>query len=947
MFENFPYTDMHQLNLDWIIKIAKDFLDQYTSLQQMITNGETSLTNLTNDGLAALQTKADNLEDALQEWYDTHSQDIADQLADALADLNAWYTQHSGDIAGELATALETLNTWYTTHQGYLDQTLTEKTAAFNTAADAKAATTIASIPDDYTALANNVSVLNTTINQTQAFMPSGAKKVDFVNANYGDNLFDKYSKLNINGKMLFNGSLIDVANATISHFIPIAAGDVVKKTYFSATMNPKFTFYNDKFEYLSQSAGTASGTSYYYETVPVGAAFVRVNMYTVEVDTTVVTVAAWADANKHFVIDATLNETFGLNNKQLMIAKTKVADIKASDLVTYETDGVNLFSQYSRENVYGVIVYTNGEYVNVGNGLASHYMEITGSSVVKCSYYTSVMNPRFAFYDTGYNWIENQTGAAASGNAYFYATAPANAKYVRVNMYQADIGGMVVTTGAFPSTYAPYVSNAKLVEAVGLNSNQRDEVSDMIGAMPMYYVEDSGKYYVRSEFNDTYDYVTVFTVANSSNKNVNFTKACFIPKDTARGNTVTATESASSFKAVNDDIAPLFIHGMYIGGNHGDPGFTKVTCTHDKTEADIGSIWSDGTNQFTIVIVGSEYLVVGNVAGNKVSGVTVGSTLTHVSGASHTTSVTVTEQELFQLNPCGNRRAFSMLNENGKPIASGSNCMRCSAHETYNILDGVAIISYLQSNVGNNTNTSYYINNLTAELAVIDNVYEFNRNGSITMYGGVYFPSAIDFTFYAFSQSIAFSDTQYAFVPDSTNLDQMVLLDTSAQYEVQYSSKLPYRYYQILQDETGGFGIVYNTGLGYGVQEKRSPVCSYPGVYRGNNHKLYPYMLYPDTTVAAKSYFAGVTARMPIRTSWNIKNASWYWIGDDVILTIDIRQGFSGWVGLPKYLAGMKITPLDVSTGVTLGNDFITEYGIYVANNGTGIRHAVLKLTK
>lgn len=86
MFENFPYTDMHQLNLDWIIKIAKDFLDQYTHIQQLIADGEQSLQDLTADGLQQLQEKADNLESLLQQWYDTHSQDIANELARAVAE---------------------------------------------------------------------------------------------------------------------------------------------------------------------------------------------------------------------------------------------------------------------------------------------------------------------------------------------------------------------------------------------------------------------------------------------------------------------------------------------------------------------------------------------------------------------------------------------------------------------------------------------------------------------------------------------------------------------------------------------------------------------------------------------------------------------------------------------------------------------------------------------
>lgn len=114
MFENFPYTNFHELNLDWIIKIAKDFLDQYSNIQELIENGETSITELT-------ETK--------------------------LAELN--------QTAVTLTTAL---NAWYEEHQDYLDDTLTAKIAAFNTAADAKAAQTIASIPDDYTELANTVT---------------------------------------------------------------------------------------------------------------------------------------------------------------------------------------------------------------------------------------------------------------------------------------------------------------------------------------------------------------------------------------------------------------------------------------------------------------------------------------------------------------------------------------------------------------------------------------------------------------------------------------------------------------------------------------------------------------------------------------------------------------------------------------------------------------------
>lgn len=120
----FPYTNFHELNLDWIIQIAKDFLDQYTEIEQTITTGKEEL-----------EAKYTELEGLLDAWYTEHSQDIADALAGALEDLNSWYTEH--------------------VH--YLDQTITD----FTNQAEQIAADTIASIPEDYTALSYSHQNMN------------------------------------------------------------------------------------------------------------------------------------------------------------------------------------------------------------------------------------------------------------------------------------------------------------------------------------------------------------------------------------------------------------------------------------------------------------------------------------------------------------------------------------------------------------------------------------------------------------------------------------------------------------------------------------------------------------------------------------------------------------------------------------------------------------------
>lgn len=84
MFEQFPYADMQQLNLDWIIKIVKDFLDQYTQIQQLISDGLDQLDDKTQESLQALDAEKDRLEGLLNAWYTTHSQDIANELAAAV-----------------------------------------------------------------------------------------------------------------------------------------------------------------------------------------------------------------------------------------------------------------------------------------------------------------------------------------------------------------------------------------------------------------------------------------------------------------------------------------------------------------------------------------------------------------------------------------------------------------------------------------------------------------------------------------------------------------------------------------------------------------------------------------------------------------------------------------------------------------------------------------------
>ncbi|MBQ1571622.1 MAG: SGNH/GDSL hydrolase family protein [Clostridiales bacterium] len=176
--ENFPYSNFHDLNMDWIIKIAKDFLDQYTHIQQTI-----------DTGLEELETKANTLEELLQTWYNTHSADIQNRLAEALEDLNNWYTEH----------------------QEYLNHYLSTLILAFNDAANRKTAESIASIPADYTDLANNVN--NAVVNIKEIYEKFGIENT--IPLEYGQT-----------SVVLYGGETGTYNNWYSTDFIPCVPGE-------------------------------------------------------------------------------------------------------------------------------------------------------------------------------------------------------------------------------------------------------------------------------------------------------------------------------------------------------------------------------------------------------------------------------------------------------------------------------------------------------------------------------------------------------------------------------------------------------------------------------------------------------------------------------------------------------------------------------------------------
>ena len=233
----FPYTNFHSMNLDWVIQVAKDFLDQYTNIQQTIT-----------DGLDALDAKKEELEALLQAWYDEHSEDIANQLA----------------------SALEDLNTWYTTHQNYLNDTLTEKTNIFNSLADQKTTQSIGSIPASYNALAEQVEILTSLETFENLF-----------NGEYFEGILSDTT-----GQPFGTTVSVD-ADYGYTHLIPISSAD----TLFAIIRmdNPNQTLYAHYYDADNEKLDSTNGMGIVDNNIPANTASVSIVFQKAYMDTLVI----------------------------------------------------------------------------------------------------------------------------------------------------------------------------------------------------------------------------------------------------------------------------------------------------------------------------------------------------------------------------------------------------------------------------------------------------------------------------------------------------------------------------------------------------------------------------------------------------------------------------------------------------------------------------------
>ena len=111
----FPYTNTHELNLDWILQVVKDFQSKYTNFDQTISDALEAIEAAKTGSLEDMQTALTNALAAIAEDQSAAQAAIAEDQSAALLALQAALTAALTSITTEQTNATQIIEQLYNT----------------------------------------------------------------------------------------------------------------------------------------------------------------------------------------------------------------------------------------------------------------------------------------------------------------------------------------------------------------------------------------------------------------------------------------------------------------------------------------------------------------------------------------------------------------------------------------------------------------------------------------------------------------------------------------------------------------------------------------------------------------------------------------------------------------------------------------------------------------
>lgn len=479
-------------------------------------------------------------------------------------------------------------------------------------------------------------------------------------------------------------------------------------------------------------------------------------------------------------------------------------------------------------------------------------------------------------------------------------------------------------------NTFDTIVSNIEylhhLIDKCSFNQNQLVKL-----------VKSGDNIFVRSSFGDK-DIVISSELFGSQNKIFNFNKYYTISHDT---NDFTNGEH---FKNAVDDIAPIYFKNSYRGGNHGDSNVYLITeISHGLDESHIGRTMLDNDDEEYIIlqVPNENTFVVGKY--DESTGSFVAEPPVHLLTDGEA-SLSVTNCIATQLKPAVNHVSVKLFNDGGKEIWSdgeyGGRFFDVSV--SYDIPTVSAVIEYLRSHVGSNTNLSCASDDITGKYCTVNNIYRFTERGAVTEYQTVDWYCSTPVVA-GFIQSAKIGN--YYCVPHTakSGINELTLAVNITKDLWDNADCPPDRFYQFNnQNAEMGFCVGYNTEYGSAIPSERENLTN--AMRYETTGKMYPYL--KNGSTEENFSLSAITFRTPIAKYDDDFNAvSWYYVGDDIYLLVDVQKTVNKYLSLPSYMNGRKVELVKSAGSISVQNQFVTAQGVKIIVNHYG--SAIIKLMK
>ena len=281
-----------------------------------------------------------------------------------------------------------------------------------------------------------------------------------------------------------------------------------------------------------------------------------------------------------------------------------------------------------------------------------------------------------------------------------------------------------------------------------------------------IYYIVVNNGVWVRGSVSPDKDISQYYDLDATDNHNVNYGPNYIISSTTP--NNVNSYDSGTLIGGYDDSVAPLQTENVgYIMTNHGLIVPVVTSVGHNKTSADIGSRWSDGSHQFILVeILGNALTFYSIPYGSPwAMSYTVAGALTHVSGATNTGNITVTSQVATQMYPVLKNLTHNIL-VNGVSEATSSD----STYAGYaDYIDIVEEFDLIDPSTLVTTNNPFVWNDATSTWIHVENTFKVSAGK--TIFHAVYeVMRPINFNYFGIIQTKPLSSTEhdnlYYYVP-------------------------------------------------------------------------------------------------------------------------------------------------------------------------------------